>query len=298
MNFFAGFILLLVHLFSFRRSQLASVGLAIGGHLTIDVLLVLLGFRRFACVHLATVNAIRDALLLVALALAYFAVRTRLRRPVVLVVVDRTADVVLLLVHMRALFRSQLSAIGRTIILHFVIDVGFARFQVLGFAGSQLSGANAVCDAVLLIFRASSYFAHRGIGGPSMIFRCEVRSIGSRRVLVGPLFGCCFHVRFSLVRAFPLRRYRSYSAGAAIEADVTHLALMDDRPVHVGVVDHRCVHVHYCRVIREVLAVPRSANESHSAITEAIVHPAIETNVWPPIARMKRIHAFSPAPVS
>src|SRR5579864_4246282 len=170
MNFSACFVLLLVHLFSFRRSQLSSVGLAIGGHLTIDVLLVLLGLRRFACVHLAAVNAIRDALLLVALALAHFAVRTRLRSSVVLVVVDRTADVVLLLVHMRAFFRSQLSAIGRAIILHFVIDVGFARFQVLGFAGSQLSGASSVRDSILLIFRTSSYFAHRGIGGPSVIF--------------------------------------------------------------------------------------------------------------------------------
>jgi hypothetical protein len=115
---------------------------------------------------------------------------------------------------------------------------------------------------------------------------------------VGPLFGCCFHVRLSLVRAFPLRRYCSYSARTAVEADVAHLALTDDRPVHVSVVDYGCVHVHHRRVIREVLAAPCSANESHSAITESIVHAAIETNVWSPIAGMKRIHSLSPAPVS
>src|SRR5579864_2116701 len=298
MNFSAGFVLLLVHLFSLGGSQLSSVALAIGGHLMIDVLLVLLGLRRFTCVHLAAVDAIRDALLLVALALAYFAVRTRLCGPVVLVVIDRTADIVLLLVHMRALFGSQLPAVGRAIILHFVIDVGFARFQVLGLAGSQLSGASSVRNPILLVFRARSHVAHRRIGRPPMIFRCKVRPVRSRRVFVGSLFGGCLHVRLSLVRALPLRRYRSYSAGAAIEAHVAHLALTDNGPVDVGVVDHCGVHVHHRRVIREMFAVPRSANESHSAITESIVHAAIETNVRSPVTGMKRIHSFSPAPVS
>ncbi len=183
-NFSARFVLLLVHLFLFGGSQLASVGLAIGGHLTIDVLLVLLGLRGFACVHLAAVNAIGDALLLVALPLTHFAVCTRLRGTVVLVVVDRLAYVVLLLVHVRTLFGSQLPAIGRAIILHFVIDVGFARFQVLGLARGQLAGPSTVGNPILLIFRASSHFAHRGIGGAPMIFRREIRPVASRRVFV------------------------------------------------------------------------------------------------------------------
>jgi hypothetical protein len=68
-NLFACFVLLLVHLFLFGGSQLASVSLPVGSHLMVDVLLVLLGLRRFARVHLAAVNAIRDPLLLVALAL-------------------------------------------------------------------------------------------------------------------------------------------------------------------------------------------------------------------------------------
>ncbi len=68
-NLFARLVLLLVHLFLFCGSQLASVGLAIGGYLMIDVLLVLFGLRRFAGVHLAAVNAIRNPLLVVALAL-------------------------------------------------------------------------------------------------------------------------------------------------------------------------------------------------------------------------------------
>src|SRR5580692_12537168 len=115
----------------------------------VDVLFVLLGLGRFACVHFAAVNAIRNPLLLVALALAHFAVGTRLSGPVVLVVVDRLAHVVLLLVHVLALFGSQLPAVCRAIILHFMIDVGFARFEMLSLAGSQLSGANAVRNPVL-----------------------------------------------------------------------------------------------------------------------------------------------------
>src|SRR5215469_9078603 len=176
-----------------------------------------------------------------------------------------------------------------------MIDVGFARFQVLGFTGSQLSGANAIRDSVLLIFGASSHFAHRGIGGPPMILRSEVRSIGGGRVFMGHLLGCGLHVVFSLVRAFPLRRYCSYSTGTAVEANVAHLATADDGLVHIGVVDHRSVHVDDCRVIREVFAVPCSANKSHSAITESVVHAAVEANLWSPIAGMKLIHSGSPA---
>src|SRR6266851_239502 len=90
--------------------------------------------------------------------------RRAIRLPVVLVVVDCFARVVLLMVHLLTLLRCQPAAVGLPVVAHFVIYVPFALLQVLGFMGSQLSGLRAVADARLLIRFARVDLAHRGCG--------------------------------------------------------------------------------------------------------------------------------------
>jgi hypothetical protein len=38
--------------------------------------------------------------------------------------------------------------------VNFAIDIGFARFEILGFTGCELAGLHAIGNAILLIFAA------------------------------------------------------------------------------------------------------------------------------------------------
>jgi len=109
-------------------------------NLLIDVLLVVLGSRCFARGHSLAFDAIRDPLLLIVLPLACFAADAGLRRHIVFVVVDRAAYIILLLVHVLLLFRSQRAAVRVSIRAHFMIDVRFAGFHVLLVDGPKMQG--------------------------------------------------------------------------------------------------------------------------------------------------------------
>ena len=82
-------ILLAIDLGFFLRSQLAPVGLTVGMHFLIDLRLIVFQVGRFAGGQLAALDALRDAVLLVLLALADFTLWAGiLHRRIVLVLVD------------------------------------------------------------------------------------------------------------------------------------------------------------------------------------------------------------------
>src|ERR1700735_1908817 len=58
------------------------------------------------------------------------------------------------------------------------------------------------------------------------------------------------------------------------------------------------VYVPTSGVIGEGSAAPFAANESHAAITESVVHAAVESDVRSPVAGMKSVNAAGEAPVS
>ena len=70
---------------------------------------------------------------------------------VVLVVVNLLARIVLLMIDLGALLLRELAAVGRAIIVHFVVDVRLSGFEVAGLTGSQLPRAHALRDARLLV---------------------------------------------------------------------------------------------------------------------------------------------------
>jgi len=73
----------------FLRSQLATVGLTVGMHFLIDLRLIVFQVGRLAGGQLAALDALRDAVLLVLLALADFTLWVGiLHRRIVLVLVD------------------------------------------------------------------------------------------------------------------------------------------------------------------------------------------------------------------
>jgi len=148
----AGAVLFTIDLGVFLAGEFATVGLAIGVNLLIDSLLTIFGVGRFASGHLAAADTLGDAILLELAARTDFVVAVVGGVGVVLVVVDGAADVVLLAIDLIALLLGELAAIGRAIGVNLAIEIGFAAFEVFGFAGGELAGLDAVGDAILLIF--------------------------------------------------------------------------------------------------------------------------------------------------
>ena len=115
---------------------------------------------------------------------------------VVFVVGDLFADVVLLVVDLRALLRCELAAVGCAVVVDFAIDVCFAIFQMAGFERSQLPGLHAIGNTPLLVGFAGVDAAHGCSRGPAMIFRRKVGAIGSSEMLVRSLHPGGLNVRF------------------------------------------------------------------------------------------------------
>src|SRR5208282_2235804 len=108
-------------------------------NLLVDALLAILSAGGLTGGHRSVANAIGNAVLLVLASLPHFVVAVVRHVGVVLVLVDRMAQVVLLVVDLLALLLRQLAAVGLAVVLDLAIQVGFAPFQVLGFAGRELA---------------------------------------------------------------------------------------------------------------------------------------------------------------
>ena len=83
-------------------------------------------------------------------------VRMSLRILIMLIVIDRFADVVLPLIDLLMLLRCQMAAIRRTIRRNLVIDTRLAALQIASFMCSQLTGLNALANPLLLVLRPHS----------------------------------------------------------------------------------------------------------------------------------------------
>jgi hypothetical protein len=88
-------------------------------------------------------------------------------------------------------------------------------------------------------------------------------------------------------------RMRPDTAGA-VERHVINV--VDDGPV-VYVGDMNTTHVHGRAVIKECTTAPVTALESNTAIAEAVIHTAVETDMRTPVAAVPGIDTTAPAPV-
>jgi hypothetical protein len=90
------------------------------------------------------------------------------------------------------------------------------------------------------------------------------------------------------------------AAGTAAEAHVAGVgnhASLHHRPVDVGVVNDRLIHMNDRSVVGESAAAPFAARKADAAIAEAVVHAAVIADVRPPVAFMEDVMAAFPAPV-
>ena len=131
--------------------------------------------------------------------------------------------------------------------------------------------------------------------GMSMVERRTQLSVARRGIHMVSLHGSGLEVMVMLRRHLMRRRARSQTTGPAVEGDVV---------VHVdycAVVYVRHMHraeVHDRAVVEECSAVPITARESNTGITEAVVHSAIEADMRAPVAGVPGIDTASPTPIS
>jgi len=130
-----------------------------------------------------------------------------------------------------------------------------------------------------------------------VIDRCEESPIGAGRVLMLRLQGCRRRMRLLGPSPFLGGWLSSDAAVAAIEADIAHCGVVDDRLV-VDVGDDGRVHLGDGAVLEEGPMVPMAAPVAYTPVTTAVVHAAIEADVGTPVPGMPNIDAVTPTPVA
>src|SRR4029077_16354579 len=92
---------------------------------------------------------------------------------------------------------------------------------------------------------------------------------------------------------------RGNPAGAIEAGMVVHDGrVVNDGPIDVGIVNDSRVHVHHRGIVFEAFAGPSSAEESNASVPKAIVNPAVEADVRPPVAHVPAIQSTFKAPVA
>ena len=146
----AGPVLLPVDLLLFTPRQRAAVEFAVGLDFLVDGGLPLFQPGRLSGVQLTLLNPVADALLLIGLPLADFA--------------------------LAVVLCGQLAAIQGAIVAHLFIDGGFLGFQVGRPARGDLARLDALRDAVLLVFGAlMDRGKGKGVANPARILAAPVR---------------------------------------------------------------------------------------------------------------------------
>src|SRR6266851_6564284 len=296
LNLLAGTILFAIHLLVLLLGQLTAIGLTICMHLLVDALLLVLSADGLAGAHLSRANAVGDALLLVALPLAHLAVAWLVGRGVVLVVVDRPADVVLPLVDLLLLLRGELAAVGRAVRRNLMVDAGVATLEVLGFAGGQLTRGDAIGDAPQLIGATIVHRGHRHRLRTAMVHRGELSAILTHRLLVAHLIHRRLHMLLTQRGLLLGVGAGLHAAGAAVVADAV-VVVVHDNGLVVDVVNVRDVDVVHGTVVGEGSVAPVAALIPDAAVAEAVVHAAVEADMRTPIACVEDVSAAAPSPV-
>lgn len=91
---------------------------------------------------------------------------------------------------------------------------------------------------------------------------------------------------------------RGYTAMAAVVADAIDSDVVDDGAVDVDISHDGGVHMADGAVVVEVIAAPVSAFISVAVVSVTVIHAAIESQMWSPVASVPHIAAAPPTPIA
>src|SRR5580700_8252468 len=98
--------------------------------------------------------------------------------------------------------------------------------------------------------------------------------------------------------SFFLGRRFGFEASGAIKADPVDRNIPNHRPVNVGVVNDRRIHMPNGGVTEKSATFPSAPNETGSKITEPIVNTTVEAEMKPPIPGIPTVMSSYEAPVT
>jgi hypothetical protein len=94
-----------------------------------------------------------------------FRMRLGLCIRIMLIVVDRSADVILPLIDLLVFLRGQVSAIRCAIIRNLAVNARLTILDVSGLARCHLTGPNPLANALLLVFSSHAKYPSPGQSG-------------------------------------------------------------------------------------------------------------------------------------
>ena len=193
--------------------------------------------------------------------------------------------------HSRTFLRSRMSRHSRTRLRRRVVRGSrtILRPAWIGRARRARGRRGCVC------MRRDGHRACGGHGrGCAVINGRQLTSVGACGVLVGNLVCRRLRMLFPSGRGL-LRCRRCRNTTRAVEACSGRVV------IHylgvIGIVNHGGVHLCNCRVIRIVATLPCTAEETNSTVAKAVINPAIESNMRPPVAAVEAVKPAGKAPV-
>jgi len=148
------------------------------------------------------------------------------------------------------------------------------------YTGAKCSRFRSGCDCRLALVHGNPLLRVRA----SRLFMLSLCGYGSDMFLVD-------------CRLLLSGRTRCDPTGTAVVADPVHRRIVDHCGV-VGVVNVGDVHVIHRAVVFELSVVPAATLITFTAVTEAVIDPAIETDLRTPVAFIESKSAATPAPIA
>ena len=156
--------------------------------------------------------------------------------------------------------------------------------------------------AVLQLRYAGDRMCDRRMCRNAVVSRREIRFILLCHLLVLLLGGRRLQMRLGREGLLLRRRPCGDAVRPPIETGVSVVddgRIVDNRVVDVGVADDRSIHVHRRSVVSELSPAPFAAGEPASAVSEPVVHAAVEADLRSPVAAMEEISpVISIAPIA
>ena len=78
---------------------------------------------------------------------------------------------------------------------------------------------------------------------------------------------------------------------------IEHSPVLNNRPVHIGVMDNRFIYPHHRGVIGKSAVSPFAAGKTNPAVTESVINAAIVPDFISPVPIVESIGTVVPAPV-
>ena len=154
------------------------------------------------------------------------------------------------------------------------------------------------CGIVMRIAIKGHRVGYGHISGASVVYRGKLVPVMAGSLLVLFLYRGVIYVVFTHGHLFLAGWAGVDATGASIITHAVIYIIINDGPVDIRIMDHRCVDMSDGRIISEVATRPFTTVVTMSSISVAVVNTSIEADVGAPITAMPAIVAACETPIT